>query len=150
VNNVGDLWELDLAMTSLVSHNDGHRYLLNVIDTFSKYAYSVPNRMKAAGAFRSVMVRHGGRPPLVVRTGKGKEFVNAKFRKILEGRGIESRVCRNPDVKCAVAERFNRTLKTKLYKWFTRNNTYRYVEVLENVVSGYDAVTPARGWLPRS
>jgi len=42
VNKVGDLWALDLVgMGSLASH-DGHRYILNAIDTFSKYAYSVP------------------------------------------------------------------------------------------------------------
>jgi len=51
VNNVGDLWELDLAdMSSLASHNGGYMHLLNSIDAFSKYAYSVPIRCKAAEA----------------------------------------------------------------------------------------------------
>jgi transposase InsO family protein len=124
VNNVGDLWELDLTdMSSLTSHNSGYKYLLNAIDAFSKFAYSVPIRFKTAeavvSAFRSILARTGGRRPLVVRTDKGKEFVNVKFRKLLDTEEIEMRVCRNPDVKCAIVERFNMTSKSKLYKWFT-------------------------------
>jgi transposase InsO family protein len=100
VTTVGDLWEEEIAdMRSLFSHNYCHRYLLNVIDDFSKYAYSVPNRSKTAKAvvstFRPVLNRHRGRPPLVVRIDSGREFVNAKFRKLLEERGIEPSVCRN-------------------------------------------------------
>lgn len=48
VNEVGDLWELDLAnMGSLASNNGGYRQILNAIDVFSKYTYSVPTRSKA-------------------------------------------------------------------------------------------------------
>jgi hypothetical protein len=37
VNNVGDLWQLDVAdMSSLAWHNDGHKYLFNAIVAFSK------------------------------------------------------------------------------------------------------------------
>jgi transposase InsO family protein len=121
VNNVGDLWELDLAdMSLLASYNGGHKYLLNAIDAFSKYTYSVPISSKTAGAvasaFRSILTKNGDRRLLVVRTDKGKEFVNSKFRYLLDSKGIEMRVCRNPDVKCAIVERFNKTLKSKLYK----------------------------------
>ena len=63
--------------------------------------------------------------PLELLSDKGKEFVNARFGKLLNYEGIELRVCRKPDVKCAVVERTNRTFKSKLYKWLTRNNTYR-------------------------
>ena len=76
-------------------------------------------------AFRSTLSKTGGRKPLAVRTDKGKEFVIFRFRKLLSYDGIEMRLCRNPDVKCTVVEFFNRTLKFKLCKWFTRNNTYR-------------------------
>lgn len=39
-----------------------------------------------------------------MRNGYGKEFVNARFRKLLDGEGIEMRVCRNVHVKCATLE----------------------------------------------
>jgi transposase-like protein len=87
-------------MSSLASHNGGQKYLLNAIDAFSKYAYSVPIRSKTAGAvasaFRSILAKNCGRRPLVVRTDKCKDFVNAKFRELLGSKGIEMGVCRNP------------------------------------------------------
>jgi hypothetical protein len=93
--------------------------------------------------------RNRDRKQLVVRTNKGKEFVNAKFRKLLDGEGIEMRVCRNPDLKCGILERFKRTLKSKLYTWFTWKNTYRYVDVLDNFNSGYnDTVHSSTGMAP--
>jgi len=48
------------------------------------------------------------------------------------------KVCWNTDVKCSNVERFNGSLKSKQYKWFTRNNTYSYVDVFNKFVSGYD------------
>jgi len=47
MNNLGEFWELVLSdMCSLASHIDGFKYILNAIDAFSKYAYSVPKRSK--------------------------------------------------------------------------------------------------------
>jgi hypothetical protein len=80
------VWELDLAaMSSLTSLNDRHRYLLNKIDAFSKYAYSMPIRSKTGdsitSAFRSILAKTSrSKRPLVVRADKGKEFVKPKFR----------------------------------------------------------------------
>lgn len=57
------------------------------------------------------MARGRGRRPLAVRKDKGKEFVNAKFRKLLDGEVIDMTVFRNPNVKRAIVERFKRRLK---------------------------------------
>jgi len=79
------------------------------------------------------------RRPVWVRTYKGKEFLNTKFQTLLKREGIEFQVFRNPDVKCAVVERVNRTLRDKLYRYFTYKNTYRYIAVLPKFVEGYNA-----------
>jgi hypothetical protein len=126
VNNAGDLWVLDLAdMCSLASHRQA-QIPLNVTDAFSKYAYSVPICCKTGEAvaltFQSLLARNGGRQ-LAVPTNKCKEFLNVTFRKLVDGDGIEMSVYRNPTVKCAIVELFNRTLKSKVYKWIMRNNT---------------------------
>jgi hypothetical protein len=71
-----------------------------------------------------------------LRTNKGKEFLNAEFRAILKREGIQFQICKKPDVKCAVVERVNRTLRDKM---FTHNNTYRYLDVLPKFVQGYNA-----------
>jgi hypothetical protein len=56
------------------------------------------------------------------------DYSNAKFQ-----------ICKNPDVKCSIVERVNRTLRDKLFRYFTHNNTYRYLDVLPKFVQGYNA-----------
>jgi hypothetical protein len=64
----------------------------------------------------------------------GEEFLNATFQGLLKKNGIQFQDCRNPDVKCAVIERYNRTLKTRRYKYHTYKNTYCYIDVLDKIV----------------
>jgi len=42
-------------------------------------------------------------------------------------------------VKCSCIERAHRTIRDKLYRYFTFKNTYRYVDVLDDFVKGYNA-----------
>jgi len=74
-----------------------------------------------------------------VRTDKGKELLNTQFQTLLKREGIEFQVCRNPDVKCTVVERVNRTLRDKLHRYFTYKNTYKYIDVLPKFVREYNA-----------
>ena len=46
--------------------------------------------------------------------------------------------------KAAVVERFNRTLKTKMWRFFTHSNSYRYIDVLPGLLKGYNS-SPHRG-----
>ena len=132
VNNVDDVWELDILDLSLKKFNNNYRYLLQVIDVFSKYLNSVPLRTKTgkevAAALESIFkdpknTKPIRRRPVWVRTDKGKEFLNTQFQTLLKLEGIEFQICRNPDVKCAVLERVNRTLRDKLHRYFTYKNT---------------------------
>jgi hypothetical protein len=70
---------------------------------------------------------------------QSKEIPNKRFQDILRREGIEHMTCRNPDVKCAVVERAHRTIREKLYKYFTHKNTYRYIDVLPKFVTAYSA-----------
>jgi hypothetical protein len=135
------LWQADLAdMTHLADHNDGYRYLLTVIDVFSKYSFVTALKKKNAKsvteAFERVLV--GGRKPLKLQTDKGKEFVNDEFQKMLKSKGIQFFVSQNDDIKASVVERFNRTLKTKMWKYFTHRNTYKFIDVLQDMVYSYN------------
>jgi len=56
----------------------------------------------------------------------------------LKRQGVDFHTTHNPDIKGAVIERFNRTLRTKLY--FTKNNTYRYLDVINNLLASYNSV----------
>jgi len=73
-----------------------------------------------------------------VRTDKGKEFLNKLFQEMLNREGIQFQVCKNPNVKCSVVERAHRTIRDRLYKYFTYKNTYRYIDVLSKFVKAYN------------
>jgi len=133
---------------ALSKHNDGHKYLLTVIDVFSKFLHIVLLNSKTgkdvSSAIRSVLQdvkysKHFKRRPVWVRTHKGKEFLNSTFPNLIKHEGIQFEVCRNPDIKCSIAERAQSTIRDKLYKFFTYKNTYRYIDVLQDFVVGYNA-----------
>jgi len=142
----------------LKKYTNNCRYLLHVFNVFSKYLHSVPLRTKTgkevAAALESIFrdpkyTKDISRRPVWVRTDKGKEFLNTLFQTLLKREGIEFQVCRNPDVKCAVVERVNRTLRDKLHRYFTYKNTYKYIDVLPKFVKGYNAsVHSTRGMAP--
>ena len=131
----------------LEKYNNNYRYLLQVIDVFSKYLHSVPLRTQTgkevAAAleciFREPQIHETYTQTARVGTDKGKEFFNTQFQTLLKREGIEFQVCRNPDVKCSVVERVNRTLCDKLHRYFTYKNTYKCIDVLPNFVKGYNA-----------
>jgi len=67
---------------------------------------------------------------------------------MLKLEGIQFHVCRKPDVNCAVVERVHRTLRNKLFRYFTYKNTYRFVDVLQQFVESYNTVHTAHGMAP--
>jgi len=68
---------------------------------------------------------------------------------MLKREGIQFQVCRTPDVKCSVVERAHRTIRDRLYKYFTYKNTYRYIDDLPKFVKAYnDTVLSATGMAP--
>jgi len=60
------------------------------------------------------------------------------MQKFLKERDVRFWVTRNPDIKAAVVERFNRTLKEQMWRYFTHKNTRRYIDVLQDIVRAYN------------
>jgi len=141
--NIDDYWEADLVdMSSKAGYNDSVKFLLVVIDVFSKFVFVRPLLSKSGNHVRNAfedIVKTSGRQPLHLRTDKGKEFQNKLVLDYFKKLGVFTSVTQNPDVKCAVVERVNRTLKTKMYKYFTHKNSWRYIDVLQDLVDGYNA-----------
>lgn len=143
VDNIDDVWEADLVdLRSLKDENDGSVYLLVVIDVLSKYAWVETLRDKTCAetteGFKRILSRSSGRAPVWLQTDRGKEFVGSVLQRFLKSRGINFRVARNPDIKAAIVERFNRTLKERMWRYFTHKNTRRYVDVLQSIVQAYN------------
>lgn len=139
VGGIDEQWQADLVdLTSLKEHNNGNRYLLTCIDIFSKYAWAVPLNQKTSGsivkAFKKIFKE---RKPLNLQTDQGSEFKNQKFQKFLKLQGVYFFTTKN-ETKASVVERFNRTLKTKMWKYFTSRNTNKYIDVLQKLIRSYN------------
>lgn len=76
--------------------------------------------------------------PWKLRTDKGSEFYNKQVQALLNEYGIKIFSTENDEIKSGVIERFNRTLKSRMWKYFTAENTRRYVDVLQDFVDAYN------------
>jgi len=74
----------------------------------------------------------------MVQSDKGTEFLYSTFQSMLKRRGIKFYTSENEDLKASVVERFNRTLKSKMYRYFTHKNTRRYVDALDDMLHSYN------------
>ena len=115
-----NIWGVDLADMQLLSkYNKGIRFLLCVIDMFSKYVWVVPLKYKKGisfvKAFQSIL-KQSNRKPNKIWVDKGSEFYNAYFKKWLRDNDIFMYSTHN-EGKSVFAERFIRTLKSKIYKY---------------------------------
>lgn len=141
VGGIDHQWQADLIdVQKLKKNNEGNAYLLTCIDVFSKYAWVVPLKDKTGGtlvqAFKEIL--DGGRKPLKLQTDKGTEFKNRSVQKLLKKENIDFFTTENEDIKAAVVERFNRTLKERLWRYFTKTNATRYMDVLPDIVYTYN------------
>ena len=75
----------------------------------------------------------------MLQTDKGSEFINSTFQQMLRRHNVHFYTSENDDIKASVVERFNRTLKSKMFRYFTFKNTWRYVDVLQQLVKSYNA-----------
>ena len=140
VRNTDDIWGADLIdMRALSKENDDYKYVVMIIDVFSKYGWAVPIKYKTGDevkkALESVFKKE---TPRKIWSDEGNEFYNAKVKRLLKERGIELYSTANEE-KCSVIERWNRTIKGQLWKYFTANGTRRYVDILQPLIDKYNS-----------
>lgn len=134
-------FQADLVdVRSIKKQNNGMAYLLTCIDVFSKYAYAVPLKDKTGSTLVEAFKRifKPGQTPLRLQTDLGSEFRNSRFQSFLKDRKVEFFVSNNAQIKASIVERFNRTLKAKLWRYFTKHNTSRYIDILPFLITSYN------------
>ena len=140
VGGIDQQWQMDLAdMQSMQKFNDGYRYLLVCIDVFSKYAWVIPLKNKKGPslveAFKIIL--SSGRKPEKIITDQGTEFFNRHFKALLKDEDIELYYTYN-ETKASVVELLIRTLKTRMWRYFTAKKTMRYIDMLPDLVYSYN------------
>ena len=140
-NSIDYLWEIDLVDVSrLKEDNDGYTFLLVCIDTFSKYVWIRPLKKKTGKATVEAFtdsVSKDVRTPKNLHYDQGTEFTNRQFQQLIKSMNSNGYEAIN-DTKGAIVERVTRTLKNKMYRYFKGENTFRYMDVLQDLVESYN------------
>ena len=137
-----NVWGADFADMQLLNKcNKEIRFLLCVIDIFSKYAWVVPLKDKKdvsiVAAFQSIL-KQSNRKPNKIWVDKGSEFYNASFKKWLRDNDTVM-YSTNNEGKSVVAERFIRTLKSNICKYMTSISKSAYIDKLDDIVDEYNS-----------
>ena len=123
-------------MSLISKFNKGIKYLLSVIDLFSRYAWVVSLRDKKGSSivnrFQSIL-KNSKRKPNKIWVDRGSEFYNNVFKKLLKENDIEMYSTYN-EGKSVVAKRFIKTLKNKIYKHTATVGKNVYFNILDDIV----------------
>jgi transposase InsO family protein len=130
---------MDLAdVSSIHSHNQNYKYLLFVIDVFSRYLWIQPIKDKTSkSVINALKIVLRSRKPNSIKSDKGSEFKNKEVRSFLKKEDIHTFYSQN-ETKGALVERSIRTIKTALYRYFSHKQTYKYLDVLQDFVRNYN------------
>ena len=120
-------------MQVFTKFNHGVKYLLAVIDIFSKYGWLIPLKDKTgksvASALKTIFKE---RKPEKMWVDKGKEFYNKDVKDLIEMYSTEN------EEKSTVVERWIRTMKEKMWKYISANSTNNFINVLPDLVKEYN------------
>ena len=142
-----ETWSADLIdKSSLKNYNNNYKFILTVIDKFTKYAWAVPLKNKSGlsitNGFKIILSE--GRKPEKLWVDRGSEFYNKTFKSLLKeygtgktASGIEL-YSTYSDLKAVFIERFNRTLLHIINKPMFINGDGNWVNILNDAVVIYN------------
>lgn len=135
------IWQADLiSLIPIKKENSNNCYILSCIDIVSRYAFAQPLKSKSnenvVKGFKIIFQR-SARKPIKLQTDLGKEFLGKICQAFFKSKNI-IHYSSHSDLKAAVIERWNRTLKNRMFKFFENNVTLRYVDDLQKMVTAYN------------
>jgi hypothetical protein len=146
VQTLGEQLQMDLVdMSKYNDKNKGYRWILTSIEILSRYAFTVPVYRKTALTMKDAVSNcleqfknHFGKYPKFIQFDQGTEFYNKEVKSLLNKHNIEF-FSTYSDKKAAVVERFNRTLKAIMWKYFYSASTYKWLDVLQDLTDNYNS-----------
>ena len=129
-------------MIKYAKQNNNYKYILTVIDFFSKHSWCYPLKSKTSNeimnSFKDIF-KKSKRKPNFIQSDEGSEFTNKLVQNFFNDNNIKWYHTYNRDIKCSVYERYNRTLLNKIYKNFTLNNNTIWIKDLNKLVKEYNS-----------
>jgi transposase InsO family protein len=131
-------WQCDLAIFDKIkARNNGYPYLLVCIDVLSRKLVVSPTKSKSSEdmikAFDKIWKKSGVFPNKLY-SDQGLEFQAKKMLDYFSRKQIIKHVMYSPNLHAGVVERANRTIKERLYRYFTQNNTTQWIDVIDKIV----------------
>jgi transposase InsO family protein len=109
------------------------------VDVFSRFAWLSPLKDKTGKSVEKALSENIKKAKVrKVRSDAGTEFKNKWVERLLDAHDIYHHVALNDDIKANYVERFNRTLKTMIFRYLAKNKTDRYIDVLQKLVESYN------------
>ena len=140
--SIDNTWTADLAdFEKFKRVNRGYRYILVVLDTFSRYAWARPLKQKTgaevATAFQDIFQKSGRRCKKLF-CDRGTEFYNANLRRVLDSNGGIQLYSTNNEPKASIAERFIRTLRSKIESNYILTQSTVWYDILPQLIHEYN------------
>jgi Integrase core domain len=143
------LWEMDIGyLPKFPVQNDGRRYILVVIDVFSKYLWAVALTRKDAehvrDGFETILDQarltapSETLPPKNLYSDRGGEFDNELFKQLTDSHSINHYFAYDDKTGAPTAERVLRTIKGRIWRYMTANQTRNYLKALSDIVHTYN------------
>ena len=142
VYHIDDIWSLDILDLKDYGpeNNRGYRYVLVIIENFSKYGWTIPLKNKKAltikDSFENILIS-SKRKQNLIETDRGKEFYNNLFQDFLNKINIKL-YSRNSSYGAAFAERFNRTIRDLLKKPVFEKGNSNWIDILPTITKQYN------------
>lgn len=135
-----ETFQADLVeMIPYAKENGGFKYIMTVVDIFSKKSWAFPLKTKNGLEVTKSMAKllKCGHIPKNLHTDMGKEFFNSHFKKLMESYRINHYTTFSTK-KAAICERFNRTLKDKIWRMFSYQGSYKWLKSLQKLIDEYN------------
>ena len=142
VYHIDDIWSLDILDLKDYGpeNNRGYRYVLVIIDNFSKFGWTIPLKNKNAqtikDSFENILT-NSKRKPNLVESDRGKDFYNNIFQDFLNKNDIKL-YSRNSSYGAVFAERFNRTIRDLLKKIVFEKGDGNWIDILQTITKQYN------------
>ena len=142
IYHIDDMWSLDILDLKDYSpeNNRGYRYVLVIIDNFSKFGWTIPLKNKNAqtikDSFENILI-NSKRKPNLIESDRGKEFYNNLFQDFLNKNNIKL-YSRNTSLGAVFAERFNRTIRDLLKKIVFEHGDAKWIDILPTITKQYN------------
>lgn len=139
IKSLLDLMQADLVdMKEYGKENNGYKYILVVINCFSKYVWAYPLKTKTAKEVSKALENvFKEQTPIHICTDAGGEFIGKEMKILMKKYSIKHYLVYS-EKKASIVERVNRTLKGMMWKQFSLQGSYKWLDILKQIVNTYN------------